>query len=55
MRCLIERVKRATCIIDNSVKSEIGNGLLVYVAFEDGDDDIKIQKALNKILKLRIF
>ena len=55
MRLLIERVKTAKCIIDNTVKSSINNGYLVYCAFEDGDDETKIDKALNKLSKLRIF
>lgn len=55
MRLLIERVKSAKCIIDNNVKSEIGNGFLVYVAFEESDNELKIDKALLKLSKLRIF
>lgn len=55
MRALIERVKSAKCIIDNSIHSEIGNGYLVYVAFEDKDTFDIIDKCVNKILKLRIF
>ena len=55
MRLLIERVKSAKCIIDNNVKSKIGNGFLVYIAFEESDNELKIDKALLKLSKLRIF
>ena len=55
MRCLIERVKEAECIIDNLSHSKIGRGLLVYVAFEEKDNNQIIDKALEKIKKLRVF
>ncbi|MBP5342663.1 D-tyrosyl-tRNA(Tyr) deacylase [bacterium] len=55
MRLLIERVKEASCKIDNIVKSSISKGFLTYVCFEEGDDINKINKAVYKLSKLRIF
>ena len=55
MRALIERVERVNCVIDNKIHSSIENGFLVYVAFEEGDNEQKITKAIDKIRKLRIF
>lgn len=55
MRFLIERVKSANCYIDKKIHSSIGQGLLVYVAFEEKDSKEVIEKAASKITKLRIF
>lgn len=55
MRALIERVSNAKCIINQETHSEIGNGLLVYIAYEAGDDFDKIIRMCEKISKLRIF
>lgn len=55
MRLLIQRVKNAKCIISSIVHSSIQNGLLVYVAYEETDTFLTIDKALNKVKKLRIF
>lgn len=55
MRLLIERVKEAKCVIDNNVHSSIKNGYLVYVAYESKDNESIIDKALDKLIKLRLF
>lgn len=55
MRLLIQRVKECKCEIDNKIHSSISKGLLVYCAFEKGDDSLKIDKAVKKISTLRIF
>ncbi len=55
MRLLIERVKSCKCVIYGLTNSEIGQGLLVYCAFEEGDNPLKNDKAISKIKKLRIF
>lgn len=55
MRILIQRVKKASVSIDNSIYSKIGNGLLVLLGIEDADDSSDIKWLVEKILKLRIF
>ena len=55
MRALIERVEKASCNINGEVHSSIEKGLLVYIAFEEGDNLEKIKKMAYKIQKLRIF
>ncbi len=55
MRLLIERVKKANCIIDGISHSSIDEGLLVYVAFTSLDNKELIDKAVSKLIKLRIF
>ena len=55
MLTLIQRVKSAKVTIEGQSISEIGKGLLLYIAFEDGDNLEKIQWTINKIINLRIF
>lgn len=55
MRTIIQRVTKASVTIDGKIKSEIGNGLLVLVGFEDADTTEDIQWVSQKIVNLRIF
>lgn len=52
---MIQRVKHASCMIDNRVISEIKQGLLVFVGIEDADTEQDIRYAVRKIANLRIF
>jgi D-aminoacyl-tRNA deacylase len=55
MRAVIQRVTRASVTIENRIKSEIGNGLLVLVGIEEADNDSDVGWLCNKIVQLRIF
>src|SRR3989344_2783339 len=55
MKIVVQRVQEASVSVDNEIIGAIGNGLLLLVCFEQGDDDQTIQKAIEKITKLRIF
>ncbi len=55
MRVVVQRVLQANVMIDNKVKSEIKNGLLVFVGIEDEDMEEDIIWLSNKIVNLRIF
>jgi len=55
MRAVIQRVSRASVTIKNEIRSEIGNGLLVFVGIEESDNDADIEWLANKIVQLRIF
>lgn len=55
MKCLIQRVKRASVTIDEKLYSSIGHGLLTFVGVEKGDSIEHVQKMAEKIVKLRIF
>ena len=55
MITLIQRVKHAKVSVEKQIISEIGQGLLLYIGFEDGDNLEKIQWSINKIVNLRIF
>lgn len=55
MRAIIQRVLQASVMIDNNIKSEIKNGLLVFAGIEDADTQEDIEWLSNKIVNLRIF
>jgi D-tyrosyl-tRNA(Tyr) deacylase len=55
MRAVIQRVTGASVKIDNKLRSEIGNGLLVLVGIEEADNAEDIEWLCSKIVQLRIF
>ncbi len=55
MRVVIQRVKRASVEVDNTVVGEIGCGILAYVGIEKGDTEKEVNFVAGKILDLRIF
>jgi len=55
MRFFVQRVESASIYIDNNLFSSINNGLLVYVGFTLNDNNLIVDKMLNKLLSLRIF
>ncbi len=55
MRAVIQRVTQASVTINNKVKSEIGQGLLILLGVEDADGPEDIEWLTKKIAQLRIF
>lgn len=55
MRTILQRVKKASVLINGVEKNEIAEGLMVLCAFEEEDNLEKIQYVANKIVNLRIF
>jgi D-aminoacyl-tRNA deacylase len=55
MRAVIQRVLQASVTINGTIKSEIKNGLLVFIGIEDADTTEDIRWLSNKIVNLRIF
>ena len=57
MRLLIQRVKRASVIIDGNEKDkrEINQGMCVLIGVTHGDDEKKADWLAEKMLGLRIF
>ncbi|MFA8451622.1 MAG: D-aminoacyl-tRNA deacylase [Bacteroidales bacterium] len=55
MRTVIQRVSKASVSIDNTIKSQINQGLLILLGIENEDNNEDIQWLCNKISKLRIF
>jgi D-aminoacyl-tRNA deacylase len=55
MKCVIQRVLRASVSVNDEVVGEIGPGMLILAAVEKGDPEDMIREAAKKIRELRIF
>ena len=55
MRAVIQRVSKASVIIDGKIHSQIEKGLLVLLGIEDVDTIEDIEWLSGKIVNLRIF
>jgi D-tyrosyl-tRNA(Tyr) deacylase len=55
MRALVQRVKRARVDVDGQAVGEIGPGLLTLLGIAPTDTAETVERAIQKILKLRIF
>ena len=55
MKIVVQRVQEASVSVENEVIGSITSGLLLLVCFEQGDDDESLNKAIDKITRLRIF
>lgn len=55
MKVIIQRVKEASVSVDDKITGKIGQGYLLYVCFEAGDTMEKVDLAVDKISKFRIF
>ena len=55
MKCVIQRVRRASVSVREEIVGEIGVGLLLLAAVEKGDSEQTLSDAARKIRELRIF
>jgi D-tyrosyl-tRNA(Tyr) deacylase len=55
MRAVVQRVKRASVVINGSVHAAIQSGLMILVGIEDSDGVQDVQWLSNKLVNLRIF
>lgn len=55
MIVVIQRASEASVKIEDKIKAEIGQGLLILVGIEEADGEEDIIWLANKILNLRIF
>lgn len=55
MRLVIQRVSSASVKVDESVVSQIENGLLILTGIEDSDNNEDIDWLVKKLCQLRIF
>ena len=55
MKCVIQRVRRASVTVGGELVSEIATGLLVLAAVEKGDAESTMNETAKKIRELRIF
>ncbi len=55
MRVVVQKVKEASCKVNNEITGKIDHGLMLLVGFTDGDNKDTIEKMAQKIVNLRIF
>jgi len=55
MRAVVQRVSRASVVVDGDVVGKIGDGFVVLVAVGDEDDDDDVTYLADKVAHLRVF
>lgn len=55
MRAVIQRVRKAAVSSEKGILASVGNGLVVFIGFEENDNLKDIEWLSNKIVRLRIF
>ena len=55
MKLLLQRVRRAQVSIADEVVATIGQGLLVLVGLEPGDDAAQLERMAQRLLHYRVF
>ncbi len=55
MRIVLQRVKDASCTVDNKLVSSIDKGYLLLIGFKNGDTNEFFKYYAEKIYKLRVF
>ena len=55
MIALIQRVFEAEVSVKGSIKSKIGEGLVVYIGIDQNDTRKDISYIKNKIMNIRLF
>jgi len=55
MKVVIQRVGKASVTINNNIKSQIGQGMLILLGIEEADNRDDIEWLTGKIVNLRIF
>ena len=55
MKAVIQRVETASVTVEGRIVSEIGAGLLVFLAVEEGDTENELVWLAGKVSRLRIF
>jgi len=55
MRAVIQRVKNSRVKVKNKIVGQVEEGLLIFLAIHEDDEEILIPKMADKIINLRIF
>ena len=55
MIVVVQRCSKAQVLIDNETISQIDSGLMLLVGLNKGDEFLDVDKAVEKIINLRIF
>lgn len=55
MRVVVQRVKKASVVVDKKTAGAIDEGMLLLVGFSTDDEKNNVDKMVDKVLNLRIF
>jgi D-tyrosyl-tRNA(Tyr) deacylase len=55
MKAIIQRVSKASVVVDDKTIGEIDKGILVLLGISKSDTTLNIDKTIRKIINLRIF
>ncbi len=55
MRALLQRVSRASVVVDGQVVGAIGHGFLILLGIGQDDSEAQVQTLVEKIVHLRVF
>ena len=55
MRVLLQRVSRASVVVEGAVVGKAGNGFLLLAGFTPGDTEVEVEWMVEKIVGLRVF
>ena len=55
MKVIVQRVLRASCLVDNTIVGSIKRGYLLLVGFTNNDNEELLYKMAKKIANLRVF
>jgi len=55
MKIIVQRVKEASCIVNNSLISKIANGYVLFVGLTHSDTIEDVKYLAKRVAKLRIF
>lgn len=55
MKCVVQRVRRASVTVADEVVSQIGTGMVILAAVEKGDSEQAVLEAARKLRELRMF
>ncbi len=55
MRALLQRVSRASVVVDGMTVGAIDNGFLILLGIGQGDGEAQIKQLTDKIVHLRVF
>ena len=55
MKVIVQRVKKANCVVNNEVVSSVGKGYMLLVSFKHDDTYAQVEKMAKKVANLRIF
>lgn len=55
MKLVVQRVKESSVTIDGKIHGQIDKGFMVLVGFCEGDNEVIVDKMVEKMIHLRVF